>query len=176
MINVTSISELPNLPAVYVLYGGKVGNRYVAYVGLADKLKRRIEQHLVARDSSVATGTSATGLNPDFITELRWWVNQKFNDRNVLEAAELVAFSLFDPSLRSRGNIRKTASELYKRPDFQKEMKEFFSREPDGRFVIPTLQDALRRIEQLEKRITKLESRSRKMDGENANSAININQ
>jgi hypothetical protein len=99
-----------------------------------------------------------------FITELRWWLHPKFNDRKVLEAAELVAFNLFEPSLRSRGNIRKTALELYKRLDFQIEMKELFSREPDGRFVIPTLQDALNRIEQLEKRIAKLESKSKKID------------
>lgn len=164
MINVTSISELPNLPAVYVLFGGKSSKRYVAYVGIADKLKRRIEQHLVTRDSSVATGTSATGLNPDFITELRWWLHPRFSDRNVLEAAELVAFDLFEPSLRSRGNIRKTALELYKRPEFQNEMKELFSREPDGRLVIPTLQDVLERIERLEKRIAILERKSRKID------------
>jgi excinuclease UvrABC nuclease subunit len=60
-IKVSSISKLPNVPAVYVLFGGKERRRYVAYVGIADKLKRRIEQHLVTRDSSVATGTSATG-------------------------------------------------------------------------------------------------------------------
>jgi excinuclease UvrABC nuclease subunit len=45
MLRVSSIDELPSVPAVYVLFGGKRGSRYLAYVGIADKLKNRIEQH-----------------------------------------------------------------------------------------------------------------------------------
>jgi hypothetical protein len=47
---------VPNAPAVYAMYGGE-GREYVAYVGLGDKLRRRVEQHLINRDSSVTTGT-----------------------------------------------------------------------------------------------------------------------
>ena len=112
MINISSISKLPNVPAIYAMYGGK-RSKYIAYVGMADKLKRRIEQHLINRDSSVTTGTSATGLNPDHVTELRWWENPKFSNRNFLHASELVAFDLFQPTLRSRGNIPKVVLEIY---------------------------------------------------------------
>ena len=104
-MKIASISELPNSPAVYAMYGGHDRMRFVAYVGVADKLKRRIIQHLVNRDSSVATGTSAVGLNPDYVTEVRWWEHPRFNDWNVLVAAELMAFEVFDPALRSRGRI-----------------------------------------------------------------------
>jgi len=158
---VSSISKLPNVPAVYVLFGGKEGKRYVAYVGIADRLKRRKEQHLVTRDISVAILTSATGLNPDYVTELRWWEHREFSDRNVLIASELIAFDRFQPALRSRGNIPRMALKLYNEQDFQDEIKELFNRETSGCLVIPTLQDAMNRIEQLEKRIRALENQLR---------------
>ena len=56
--------DLPNRPAVYALYSGNGNSRYVAYVGIAGKLKQRITQHFIRRDSSVATGVSAVSLNP----------------------------------------------------------------------------------------------------------------
>jgi predicted GIY-YIG superfamily endonuclease len=161
MAIVSSISKLPNVPAVYVLFGGKEGKRYVVYVGIADKLKRRIAQHLITRDSSVATRTSAAGLNPDYVTELRWWEHQKFSDRNALIASELIAFDYFQPALRSRGNVPKIAAKLYHEQEFRDEINKLFNCEPSGRLVIPTLQDAVNRIEQLEKRIEALEAQSR---------------
>jgi hypothetical protein len=153
----SSIDELPNTPAVYVLYGGKKGNRYPAYVGIADKLRNRIEQHLVRRDSSVATSTSAAGLNADYVTELRWWGHQKFADREVLEAAELVAFDIFNPTLRSRGNITGRARELCDQKGFKEELRDLLEHEATGQLIFQTLQDALDRIMQIEERITALE-------------------
>jgi len=157
-IKISSTSELPNTPAIYAMYGG-LETRYVAYVGMADKLKRRIEQHLVKRDSSVVTGTSAAGLNPDFVTELRWWEHPLFNDRDVLVAAELIAFDVLEPTLRSRGRVQEKARQLYKDEKFQVEMKNLFKGEPKGKLIIPTLMDALNKIEQLERRITMLEKK-----------------
>jgi len=166
MVNVSSISRLPNTPAVYVLFGGKERTCYVVYVGIADKLRRRIEQHLITRDSSVATGTSAAGLNPDFITELRWWEHPRFSDRNALTASERVAFDLFQPTLRSRGNVPKAAQKLFEQSEFRDEMKKLLNHEPSGRLVIPTLQDALSKIEQLEKRIVAIEKDLQKVKSE----------
>jgi hypothetical protein len=57
---------------------------YVAYVGVAGGLKPGIIHRLVRRDSSVATGTSAVVLNPDYVTELRWWEHPDFAERYVL--------------------------------------------------------------------------------------------
>ena len=71
-------SDLPKVPAVYALYGGRGRGSYVAYVGQAVKLRVRIEQHLVRRDSSVVTGVAAVSLNPDHVTEVRWWVHPEF--------------------------------------------------------------------------------------------------
>src|SRR3712207_4555331 len=94
MRELTSIDQLPSCPAVYGMYGGRGRSSYVAYVGIADVLRRRIIQHLVNRDSSVATGTAAVGLNPDYVTAVRWWEHPEFGQRHVLEAAELVAFDI----------------------------------------------------------------------------------
>lgn len=153
----SSIDELPNGQAVYVLYGGKKSNRYPAYVGIADKLRDRIEQHLVKRDSSVATSTSAAGLNPDYVTELRWWGHQKFADREALEAAELIAFALFNPTLRSRGKITGRARELCNQKEFTEEIEELLGHEATGQLIFLTLQDALDRITRIEERIAALE-------------------
>jgi predicted GIY-YIG superfamily endonuclease len=102
-VQLSSISELPNVPAVYALYGGEERGHYVAYVGIASNLKRRVVQHLVNRDSSVATGTSAVNINPDYVTGVGWWEHSLFRERRLLEAAELVAFEVLEPVLRSRG-------------------------------------------------------------------------
>src|SRR5690348_6630866 len=69
------ISDLPNKPAVYALCAGRRGTTYV-YVGYTKTLKTRIFQHLVARDSSINTATAAVRLNPDRITEIRWWISE----------------------------------------------------------------------------------------------------
>lgn len=87
-----SISSLPTVPAVYAMYGGGSQRRYVAYVGLGESLRRRVEQHLVRRDSGVATGTQAVGLNPQHVREVRWWEHPRFADADALHAAERIAF------------------------------------------------------------------------------------
>jgi len=161
MKKLTSLSELPNEPAVYALFGGHGGGLYVAYVGIADSLKQRIFQHLVRRDSSVATGTSAVGLNPDYVTEIRWWEHPDYTERFKLEAAELVAFDVLDPALRSRGKIQDKAKQWYKNQEFYEKMRLLLTSEPSGRLVIPTLQDALERIADLEERVKILEGKTR---------------
>ncbi len=155
MLRVSSVSKLPNIPAVYVLYGGKD----LVYVGVTDKLRNRVEQHLVKRDSSVAMQTSAACLNPDYVTEVRWWEHTLFTSRDQLEAAELVAYGVFEPALRSRGAPSKRAVELSGEEEFRAEMKRLFSCEASGQLTILTLQDALSRIEKLEERVKALERR-----------------
>lgn len=67
---VHAIADLPQVPIVYAMYGGQGPGRYVAYVGIGKSLKSRAIQHLVRRDSSVTTGTSAVRLDPDYVTGL----------------------------------------------------------------------------------------------------------
>jgi len=132
--------------------------RFRAYVGIANKLRQRIDQHLLKRDSSVATGTSVATLNPDYVTEVEWWTHPKFTNRDFLGAAEKVAFDLFQPTLRSRGNIPTASLKLYEMPNFQKEMKTLFDSPPSGKIIIPTLLDAMKRIEKLENDLANLKS------------------
>ena len=155
---VNSVSDLPNVPAVYAMYGGR-DQKHVAYVGIGGNLKQRVHQHLIRRDSSVATGTSAAGLNPDYVTEVTWWEHHQFEDRNYLIAAELVAFDVLDPALRSRGNIPKEALKIYRDEEFKAEMKRVFRGRPTGRLILLSLGDLIKRIEELERRIEKIEKK-----------------
>lgn len=119
---ITEIGQLPNSPAIYALCGGRDRSLYIAYVGMADNLRRRIIQHLVTRDSSIATRASAVGLNSDLVTEVRWWEHERFADRTALGAAELVAFEHHDPALRSRGVIPNETAVLFKDQSFKDTM------------------------------------------------------
>ena len=58
----SQVYDLPNTPAVYAFYSEGRGPQYAAYVGIAGKLKQRIVQHLIRRDSSLATGALAVSL------------------------------------------------------------------------------------------------------------------
>ena len=158
----SSLSELPNTPAVYAMYGGKGPGLYCAYVGVAGKLKGRVLQHLVRRDSSVTTETSAVVLKPEYITQIRWWEHQDFAERHILEAAELVAFDILNPILRSRGAIQEKSRQLYSDETFRSSMEALFQGEPSGQIALMTLQDAFERIAELEQRVMKLESLSKR--------------
>src|SRR4051794_39391074 len=94
------------------MYGGWPPRLWAAYVGEAGNLGSRIDQHFVRRDSSVATGVAAATLNPDAVRAVRWWEHAFFDDKVARQAAELVAFRILDPALRSRGRhrTRRTAS------------------------------------------------------------------
>lgn len=157
MAVISSIAELPNTPSVYALYGGHERNQYVAYIGIANKLKNRIAQHLVRRDSSIATGTSAVHLNPDYVTRVAWWEHEDFVDRYVLEAAEMIAFDILNPALRSRGRSQQKAVALLDDDHFVSTMKTLFQAPPIGQMQLLTLENALERIAKLEQRVTKLE-------------------
>jgi hypothetical protein len=153
----TDISKVPNTPAVYAMFGGRGTNAFVAYVGIAEKLKQRLVQHLVRRDSSVVTGVTAVGLRPEFVAEVRWWSVPDFAERAVLEAAELVAFEVLDPALRSRGNVGAQTAKLHGDVMFRERMRSILQAPPSGILKVLSLQDALERIAELEKRVTQLE-------------------
>ena len=159
MLELTTISDLPNVPAVYAMFGGQGRSRYVAYVGLGSKLRGRVEQHLVRRDSSVTTGVSAVSLNPDKVTEVRWWVHPNFEKQDVLEAAELVAFDVLEPALRSRGGITDRAKQLYAAEKFRGEIAALFESAPAGRLVLRTLPQAWTMIDELEQRLRRIEEK-----------------
>jgi hypothetical protein len=151
------ISDLPNRAALYALYGGAGTRTYVAYIGITDSLKRRAAQHLLLRDSSISTGTSAVGINPDYVTALAWWEHKRFSTRAALEAAEKVAFDVLDPALRSRGGFSKAAEVLYSSRPFRKEMETLLKKNPSGYLRIPSPEEISRRLLKLEERLDKIE-------------------
>ncbi len=157
MKSVDSVADLPGVPAVYALYGGRDSQPHVAYVGQTTKLKGRVMQHLVQRDSSVTTGTAAVGLRPEHVTEIRWWEHESFDNRERRAAAELVAGEILEPILKSRGGAGDGTRALAIDPLFRREMKGLFTGQATGRLIVQSLDDALRRISELESRVAELE-------------------
>jgi hypothetical protein len=159
---ITAIDKLPTSHAVYALCGGRDAHAYIAYVGIAANLRRRIIQHLVARDSSVTTGTSAARLEPDHVTEVRWWQQERFTDATDLGAAEIVAFAVLNPALRSRGREPEGAKARAKDKEFLAEMEKLFNGDPTGRLRLPRmrtiLEEILGRLQRLEERRERLEA------------------
>jgi len=99
------------------MYGGE-SRSWVAYVGVTGTdLRGRIEQHLVRRDSSVATGASAVGLNPDHVREIAWWEDDRFSNRSMLEAAAGTAATERRVDGRPAPAHSSTASTRQQRPD-----------------------------------------------------------
>jgi hypothetical protein len=160
------LSNVPNEAAVYALCTGKGKNFCYVYVGHTTRLRDRIKQHLVARDSSINISTASARLNPDRITEVLWWQSDEFERDHKpqlveLKAAELVAFHVLDPILRSNSNPDRAALKRSQEDDFKSRMEHLFdkTRQPDGRLdcgdnLILTEIDGLRkRIERLESRL-----------------------
>src|SRR4051794_37274724 len=155
--HVETIGQVARTPGIYAMYGGdSVGRGWVAYVGIAGNLHRRLEQHVIRRDSSVVTGTSAVGVNIDLVRYIDWWTSALLQDDDARHAGELVAFEVLNPALRSRGRPRQAALELAADPDFTRRVRELLGAPPDGRLVLPTLAGLSERVRALEQRLADL--------------------
>lgn len=152
-----SLEGVPNRPAIYALHGGTVGKRPVAYVGQAGKLRDRLQQHLVRRDSSVTTGAAIVSLNPDLVRAVEWWEHERFSEPAALGAAELVAFDVLNPILRSQGRPQASARSLYADMQFHEEFQQLFSGPPSGSLTIETLAGLSARVQSLEERLDTVE-------------------
>lgn len=126
---VFSLSEIPAGPGLYVL---RDRNGHVAYVGISNNVRSRVDQHLYRRDSSIATGVSTTSLNPDYVTRVDWWVDPLFEDKASREAAEVVAFEVFNPALRSRGNLSAAAQQILQGGDVCARVSDVLRKPPHG--------------------------------------------
>ena len=157
MTHASSYRDLPATPAVYALYGGRGRSLHVAYVGIAGSLRSRIEQHLVRRDSSITTGASVVSLNPELVTRMRWWTRDDFEDRIHLEAAELIAFEVLNPVLRSRGRVTDDAKRLSMAEPFRTEVTELMESDGQGLLEMETLSSVLTRLADVERRLDALE-------------------
>lgn len=159
MRDFTPVYSLPNVPAVYAFYSGGKGPKYVAYVGIAGRLKQRIVQHLIRRDSSVTTGTSAVNLNPDQVISLSWWVHTDFDETVKLKSAEIMAFEILNPALRSRAGADSAGAALLDDKEFYTKMKNLFNGNPSGTVEFVSLADALTEISKLKARLETIEKR-----------------
>jgi hypothetical protein len=143
------------------MYGGDGGARaWVAYVGIAGNLRTRLDQHFVKRDSSVVTGTSAVGVNVEHVRYIDWWTRTLFDDENRLHAAELVAFDVLDPALRSRGRPRQAARAYLDDPNFVNDVRKIIGGPADGRLVLPEIADLSDAVADLQRRVDALERRA----------------
>ena len=115
------LTVVPQAPGIYSLYERKD----IIYVGIGDDMRKRLRQHFIRRDSSIVTSVGAARLHLEFITRVAWWTCEEFEDRNYLEAAELVAFEYLNPVLRSRGKPRAKAKSLIDDP-FKKKIISLF--------------------------------------------------
>jgi hypothetical protein len=68
----------------------------------------------------------------------------------------LVAFEAFEPTLRSRGRITDEAEALAEDDEFTEEVRAMLDEEPTGAVEVPTLTEALSRIERLEEQVSRL--------------------
>lgn len=150
------LADVSQRPGLYAMYGGGTPRPYVAYVGIAGGLQGRLAQHFVQRNSSVTTGTSATSLNIDYVTQVHWWDDPRFADETTRHAAELVAFRVLDPALRSRGAARKAATEMAGAPEFVAWVEGVLA-SPSGRYTPPRLDRLTTMIEELLARVEVLE-------------------
>ncbi|MGY1632231.1 hypothetical protein ACI784_11065 [Geodermatophilus sp. SYSU D01186] len=129
----------------------------MAYMGIAGNLNSRLVQHFVRRDSSVVTGTSAVGVNIEHVRYVQWWESDLLVDDIGRHAAELIAFEVLDPALRSRGVPRKEALELREEAVFRHSVEQMLHDPPAGRLVLPRLIDVSTRITDLELRVARVE-------------------
>ena len=150
------IKHLPQFPGIYGFKGPNDIQGAYSYIGLSNKLRERVSQHLLKRDSSVSTGASAISLNPDKISECHWWIHESFGEREYLEAAELIAFERFNPTLVSRGSPSTKALDISNNEDFIKQMEKLFSNVPSGYIKFYDLSWAVNKIKELENEILEL--------------------
>ena len=149
MRKIKSIRELKNVPAVYALFEGHGTYEYLAYVGVADKLRQRVEQHLIKHDSTASKGK----LEIMELTKLKWWEDARFSDRAKLEAAELVFLRELPHGLSDMGDPRMDLEKLFFNSKFYDSIKELI-KNPTGIMVILNTDE---KIQTLEKRVRQLE-------------------
>ena len=137
------------------MYGGDAPRFYIAYVGIAGGVQGRLGQHFNLRNSSVTTGTSAVSLNVEYVTQVDWWADPMLEDETARHAAELVAFRVLDPALRSRGAARRVATEMATDPEFVRKI-EGMLQSPSGRYFPQRLQRLTTVVEDLAVRVEAL--------------------
>lgn len=139
------------------MHGGEPPRTWVAYVGIAGGIQGRLVQHFYHQNSSVVTRTSAVGVNIEHVTSVEWWEHPLLEDETRRHAAELIAFRVLDPALRSRGNVRHAAAALTEDPEFVAEIEKLLGGGAAGRFFPPRLSRLAEEVKVLDERVKLLE-------------------
>jgi hypothetical protein len=111
------------------------------------------------RDSSATVESAPIRINVDSISSLRWWEDSRFQERGELEGAELVAFEILKPTMRSRGGISGAGLEASQDDSFFQSMMNLFQGPPTGTLLFPSIRDLQRRLNELERRVADLEAK-----------------
>lgn len=148
MRDFSDLSRVPREPGMYCLLGREGRGTYDAYVGISNNIRSRLEQHLVRRDSSISTGVSAATLQPDHVVGVVWWIDDVFHGAAHLEAAELIAFEIIQPTLRSRGRVRAAARALFEDEAFRAQVEGIITTR-DNIVVFPSISDLRREVDNL---------------------------
>jgi hypothetical protein len=99
----------------------------------------------------------AVGLRADHVRQVDWWEDAGFSDDVRLQAAELVAFDVLEPALRSRGGIGEAARALSKDDNLRTQMDRLFRGQPSGRLTLPALGQLANQVADLERRLASIE-------------------
>ena len=158
MIETTNFADVPEWEGIYAFYDRDPRAAACAYVGETTNLRRRMRQHLVLRNSSVTTGTSVVSLRVDLVRYVLWWDHDDFDQDDHRLAAELVAFDVLQPTLRSRAGIRAPAHELSREAAFRARMTTLFEGAPAGRLQVLSLTDLASDVADLRQRVAMLEA------------------
>jgi hypothetical protein len=102
-------------------------------------------------------------LNPDYVESMSWWENESFVEKVNLKAAEMIAFEILNPALRSRAGDDGAGARLLSNKEFRKSMEILFKGLPTGTAQFPSLSEAISRISKLEDQLQKLESQIEKL-------------
>ncbi len=96
-------------------------------------------------------------MNIELVHHVDWWEHPKFVEENHRHAAEMIAFDVLDPALRSRGRPRRNAQQLASDGPFRVLMQDLFAQSPTGRLTPPRLSDIATRLSAVEARLDELE-------------------
>lgn len=150
-----SLNQIPEGPAVYAMYE----HDQCVFVGFSDRLRERVEQHLIGATPPEAGGMRSARLHPERVTEVVWWLDASFDDPARLEAAWELAIQSLSPVFRPRFSLDPAAVRVLEDHDFTRRMEKLLSGTPSGVFVPQTLDALARTILELEEKVGELEKK-----------------
>lgn len=149
-----SVWHLPDVGAVYALYGASADDLRLVFVGFAESLSERVVEQLVVPNLRPRPQSAILFMQPGYVREIRWWEHPRFEDLEALRAAEFVASELLLPLLSSRRPSSAGARMLSTDEGFREQMSALVLGEPSGRLFLPTLEDILDRLGRIEERLS----------------------